>query len=69
MTTHDLEGIASSPVAHGRGILGPPMTVSILTRFDKLGIQSTEQSRCNHREMLYTEPSAADLIGIGGRRG
>jgi fructose-bisphosphate aldolase class I len=61
--SHDLEGIAVTLVAEGKGILAADETVPTLTkRFDTLGISSTEQSRRSYREMLFTAPGEAEFI-------
>ena len=61
MMSHDLESVALTLVAEGKGILLADETVPTLTRrFDTLGIQSTEQSRRTYREMLFTSPGAGD---------
>src|SRR5262249_48025120 len=63
MTSHDLESVALTLVAEGKGILAAAETIPTLTRrFDTLGIQSTEQSRRAYREMLFTSPGAANFI-------
>jgi fructose-bisphosphate aldolase, class I len=63
MTSGDLERVALTLVADGKGILAADETVPTLTRrFDTLGIRSTEQSRCTYREMLFTSPGAAKFI-------
>jgi fructose-bisphosphate aldolase, class I len=63
MTGHDLESVALTLVAKGKGILAADETIPTLTkRFDTLGIQSTEQSRRTYREMLFTSPGAAEFI-------
>ena len=63
MTSHDLESVALTLVAEGKGILAADETIPTLTRrFDTLGIQSTEQSRRTYREMLFTSPGAAEFI-------
>ena len=63
MTRLDLEGIALTLVAAGKGILAADETTPTLTkRFDTLGIQSTEQSRRTYREMLFSCPGAAEFI-------
>src|SRR5215831_20625577 len=63
MASGDLERVASTLVADGKGILAADETVPTLTRrFDTLGIQSTEQSRRTYREMLFTSPGAAKFI-------
>jgi fructose-bisphosphate aldolase class I len=63
MTSYDLGRIALALVANGKGILAADETVPTLTkRFDTLRIQSTAQSRCAYREMLFTSPGAAEFI-------
>ncbi|MGO8840639.1 MAG: class I fructose-bisphosphate aldolase [Methyloceanibacter sp.] len=61
--SHNLESVAASLVADGKGILAADESVPTLTkRFDILGITSTEQSRRTYREMLFTSPGAAKFI-------
>ena len=61
--SEDLESVAATLVADGKGILAADESVATLTRrFDALGIQSTEQSRRAYREMLFTTPGAAEFI-------
>jgi fructose-bisphosphate aldolase, class I len=63
MMGQELESVALTLVADKKGILAADETVPTLTRrFDTLGIQSTEQSRCMYREMLFTAPGAAEFI-------
>src|SRR6266508_2894190 len=63
MTSGDLESVALTLVAEGKGILAADESIPTLTRrFDTLGIQSTEQSRRSYREMLFTSPGAAEFI-------
>ena len=63
MIGHNLESVAASLVADGKGILAADETVPTLTkRFDTLGIKSTEQSRRTYREMLFTSPGAPEFI-------
>ena len=63
--THDLEGVALTLVADGKGILAADETVPTLTkRFDTLGIQSTEKSRRTYREMLFTAGVAEFISGV-----
>src|SRR5262249_22678379 len=63
MTSGDLERVALTLVADGKGILAADETIPTLTkRFDTLGIRSTEQSRRNYREMLFTSPGTAEFI-------
>jgi fructose-bisphosphate aldolase class I len=59
----DLESIAATLVASGKGILAADETVPTLSkRFEALGIKSTEQSRRTYREMLFTAPGVAEFI-------
>ncbi len=63
--THDLESVALTLVADGKGILAADETVPTLTkRFDSLGIQSTEKSRRTYREMLFTAGAAEFISGV-----
>ena len=63
MASGELERVASTLVADGKGILAADETVPTLTRrFDTLAIKSTEQSRRTYREMLFTSPGAAEFI-------
>jgi fructose-bisphosphate aldolase class I len=61
--SQDLESIATTLVADGKGILAADESIPTLTkRFDTLGIKSTEQSRRTYREMLFTTKGAAEFI-------
>ena len=63
MTSGDLERVALTLVADGKGILAADETIPTLTRrFDTLGIKSSEQSRRTYREMLFLSPGAAEFI-------
>jgi fructose-bisphosphate aldolase class I len=63
--THDLQSVAATLVADGKGILAADETVSTLTkRFDTLGIPSTEQSRRTYREMLFTAGAGKFISGV-----
>ena len=58
-----LQELAASLVARGKGILAADETVPTLTRrFDALHIPSTERTRRDYREMLFTFPGAAEFI-------
>ena len=58
-----LQGLAVSLVARGKGILAADETVPTLTRrFDALHIPSNELTRREYREMLFTFPGAAEFI-------
>ena len=61
--SEDLESVAATLVADGKGILAADESVATATRrFDSVGIRSTEQSRRAYREMLFTTPGAAEFI-------
>jgi fructose-bisphosphate aldolase class I len=61
--SQDLQSMAATLVADGKGILAADESVATATRrFDPLGIPSTEQSRRAYREMLFTTPRAAEFI-------
>ena len=61
--SEDLEGVAATLVADGKGILAADESVATATRrFDTVGIRSTEQSRRAYREMLFTTSGAAEFI-------
>jgi len=65
MMTNELESVALGLVADGKGILAADETPHTLTkRFDTLGIQSTEKSRCSYREMLFTAGVAEFISGV-----
>ena len=58
-----LQGLVVNLVARGKGILAADETVPTLTRrFDALHISSTEKTRRDCREMLFTFPGAAEFI-------
>jgi len=61
--SHDIESVAATLVAAGKGILAADETVPTLTkRFESLSIPSTEQSRRIYREMLFTAVGEAEFI-------
>jgi fructose-bisphosphate aldolase class I len=61
--SEDLESVAATLVADGKGILAADESVATATRrFDTVGIRSTEQSRRAYREMLFTTSGAAEFI-------
>ena len=61
--SEDLESLAATLVAEGKGILAADESVATATRrFDTVGIPSTEQSRRAYREMLFTTSGAAEFI-------
>ena len=63
--TDNLEDVALALVADGKGVLAADETPHTLTkRFDTLGIQSSEKSRCTYREMLFTAGVAEFISGV-----
>ena len=61
--TRQLNTIATALVARGKGILAADETPSTLTRrFSALGIESTPDSRCAYREMLFSAPGLQEHI-------
>ena len=63
MSEHDLNETALAMVAPGQGILAADESTGTITkRFDKLGIESTEDSRRDWRQLLLTTPGAGDWI-------
>lgn len=58
-----LEEIAQALVADGKGILAADeSTGTIKKRFDTIGVESTEESRRDYREMLFTTADAEHFI-------
>ena len=63
MSANDLKAIAQAMMAPGQGILAADESTGTITkRFDKLGIESTEETRRDYREMLLTAPNIGDYI-------
>ncbi len=61
--TNELDTVARAMVAEGKGILAADESGgTIKKRFDKIGIESTEENRRAYRELLFTTPGAADYI-------
>ncbi len=59
----DLAATARALVAPGKGILAADeSTGTIGKRFDSIGAASTEESRRDYRELLFTTPTAAEYI-------
>jgi fructose-bisphosphate aldolase class I len=60
---YSLEETAQALLVPGKGILAADETVKTLSRrFDALGIPSTEESRRDYREMLFTTPDLSRFI-------
>jgi fructose-bisphosphate aldolase class I len=63
MNCSDLERVAAAMVAQDKGLLAADESTStIKKRFDKIGSESTEESRRAYRELLFTTPGAAQWI-------
>jgi len=63
MNRSELERIAKAMVAPGRGILAADESSgTIKKRFDKISLESTEESRRVYREMLFTSPDIGKHI-------
>ena len=63
MQLDKLEATAREMVASGRGILAmDESTGTCSSRFEKLGVVSTEQNRLSYRQMLVTAPGISDYI-------
>ena len=59
----DLESVAAAMVAAGKGILAADESSgTIKKRFDKIGLESTEEARRTYRELLFTTPAMAQSI-------
>ena len=63
MSFSDLESVAAAMVAADKGILAADESSgTIKKRFDKIGLESTEESRRAYRELLFTTPDMAKSI-------
>jgi fructose-bisphosphate aldolase class I len=63
MSRSDLERVASAMVAKDKGLLAADESGStIKKRFDKIGLESTEEHRRAYRDMLFTTPAVAQFI-------
>ena len=63
MTTEQLGSTAQAMVADGKGILAADeSTPTITKRFDKIGIEPTEDNRRAYRETLFTTPGLGEFI-------
>jgi fructose-bisphosphate aldolase class I len=59
----DLDSTARALVAEGKGILAADESTSTITkRFDKVGVESTEENRRAYRDMLFTADGAEEYI-------
>src|SRR5204863_4971195 len=63
MARNDLHETAKALVAEGKGILAADeSTGTIKKRFDSIGVESTEETRRDYRELLFTTPGAEEFI-------
>jgi fructose-bisphosphate aldolase class I len=63
MSLSDLERVAIAMVAKDKGLLAADESTStIKKRFDKIGLDSTEEHRRAYRDMLFTTPGVAQWI-------
>ena len=63
MNTEDLIATAQAMVAPGQGVLAADeSTVTITKRFEKIGIESTADTRRDYRELLLTAPDMGKHI-------
>lgn len=63
MSIDQLENIAQSMVAPGKGIIAIDESLGTITRrFEAVGVESTEENRRAYREMLLTTPKLGDHI-------
>jgi fructose-bisphosphate aldolase, class I len=63
MSIEQLEEIAQAMVAEGKGIIAiDESNATCKKRFDGVGIECTEETRRNYREMLLTTPKLSDYI-------
>lgn len=61
--SRELEEVARTLVAPGKGILAADESSgTIKKRFDSIGVESSETTRRDYREMLFTTEGAADYI-------
>ncbi len=58
-----LQSIAKALIASGKGILAADeSTGTIQKRFDKIGVENTEENRREYRELLFTTPGMEQYI-------
>jgi fructose-bisphosphate aldolase, class I len=63
MSRSDLESVAVAMVAKDKGLLAADESSStIKKRFDKIGLESTEEHRRAYRDMLFSAPGVAQYI-------
>lgn len=63
MSIAELEKIAQKMVAPGKGILAADeSTGTIKKRFDAIGVESTEASRRDYRELMFRTPAMKEFV-------
>ena len=63
MSIADLEKIAQKMVAPGKGILAADESSgTIKKRFDAIGVESTETSRRDYRELMFRTPAMKEFV-------
>ena len=63
MSTKTLEATAQALVANGKGILAADETFSTIEeRFNKINLESTEETRRVYREMLFTTRGLGEFV-------
>jgi len=63
MSHHELHETARALVAEGKGILAADeSTGTIEKRFDRIGLESTEENRRAYRNLLFTTPGVEEFI-------
>jgi len=63
MSKANLESIARSLVADGRGILAADESTGTITkRFEAIDVESTEENRRSYRELLFTTPGIGEFV-------
>src|SRR5438876_10587491 len=64
MDVQQLQSTAQALVAEGKGILAADeSTGTIKKRLDSIGVESTEETRRQYRELLFTTEGAEEFIG------
>lgn len=63
MSINELKRTTSKLAERGQGILAADESTSTIgKRFDKIGVESTEENRRKYREMLFTTPGLGDYV-------
>ena len=63
MDIQELQSTAEALVAEGKGILAADeSTGTIKKRLDSIGVESTEETRRDYRELLFTTDGAEEFI-------